>query len=1028
MNIFKSTLYGFAALAFAAGVLTACQDDVDAPAVNIPVASSTPNTTLAEFKEMFWQDDNNYCVHAINPEDPDARIIIHGRVTTSDEESNVFKFLVIQDETAALTFSIDSYNLYLNYRRGQEIVMDVTDMFVGKYAGQQQMGDSSYYDVQKTPQVTFMSLERFQAKAELNGVPEVSKLDTLPIETFAELLTNTPAVQRKYQSQLVRLKNVSFEDAGKKKFSEYHVNTNEAQNRNIIDRNGQSIIVRTSGYSTFWNEILPEGNLDITGTLTYFNGSWRLILNDRDGVVEVGNRPGTRENPYNVDDVVALEAADNTDRGWVRGYIVGAVAPEVESVGANTDIEWEAPTVLANTLVIGPTSDTNDFSKCLVVALPAESALRQYGNLRNNPDNLGKEIYIQGSFEKYMDTWGITGNNGTVSEFEIEGITVDTGEVPAGAGTEASPYNVAQIVALNPTSTTTAVETGVWVKGYIVGSMPTGGSSTTLSGTEFGLTDAAATNLVLGPTPDCTDYTKCIGIQLSTTIRGELALANKPENLGKVLEIKGDVMKYCGGPGIKNGAEYKLSGADNPNPPTPPAGEGSGTKEDPYSTAKIISLNPTSTTVAVETGIWAQGYIVGSMPTGGSSTTLSGTVFGLTDAAATNLVLGPDPNCTDYTQCIGVQLPTSIRGELALANKPENLGKKLAIKGDVMKYCGGPGIKNTSEFVLDGGTTPDPTPSTVTSLNVTFDGGTMPAGWSNVQVSGDKAWYVTSFDNNFYAAMTGYKGTTPPFDQWLISPAIDLSQVSDKVLTFDSQVNGYGSTTTTFGVYVLTSANPATGNPAALNATIATAPASGYSGFVNSGNVSLAAYSGTVYIGFRYYATQDANYATWCVDNIKLNAGSTPDPNPNPNPNPDPNPNPGSAVEFNATTMTVPGITTVGGISVDIEKADGKTAPTLHAGTSAIRTYASNTMAFSGAKMSKIVFTINTGSMKYRYTDIIPSTGTITPAQAAGDTTVTWVGDASEVTFTVGALGVYGSEPEKPGQFHFTKIEVYPAN
>ncbi len=1034
MNIFKSTLYGFAAFAAAASVLTACQDDVDAPAVNIPVATSTPNTTLAEFKEMFWQDDNNYCVHAINPDDPQARIIIHGRVTTSDEESNVFKFLVIQDETAALTFSIDSYNLYLNYRRGQEIVMDVTDMFVGKYAGQQQMGDSSFYDVQKTPQVTFMSLERFQRKAELNGVPEISKLDTIDIETFAELLTNTPEVQRKYQSQFVRLKNVYFEDAGKKKFSEYHVNTNDAQNRNIIDRNGQSITLRTSGYSTFWNEILPEGNLDIVGTLTYFNGSWRLILNDRQGVVSVGERPGTRENPYDVTEVIALEAAQNTDRGWVRGYIVGAVAPEVETVAANTDIEWEAPTVLANTLVIGPTTDTNDFSQCLVVALPADSPLREYGNLRNNPGNLGKEIYLQGSFEKYMGTWGITGNNGTASEFSIEGVTIDTGEVPAGSGTEESPYNVAQVVALNPTSTTTAVETGVWVKGYIVGSMPTGGSSTTLSGTNFSTQDAATTNLVLGPTPDCTDYSKCVGVQLSASIRGELALANKPENLGKVLEIKGDVMKYCGGPGIKNATNYKLSGSDNPNPnPNPGTGEGAGTKEDPYNVAKIISLNPTSTQTAVETGVWAEGYIVGSMPTGGSSTLLSGTNFGIQDAATTNLVLGPTPDCTDYNLCIGVQLSTSIRGELALANKPENLGKKLAVKGDVMKYCGGPGMKNVTEFVLDGnggGNTPDPTPTTVTSLNVTFDGGSMPTGWSNVQVSGDKAWYVTSFDNNYYAAMTGYKGTTPPFDQWLISPAIDLSQVSDKVLTFDSQVNGYGSTTTTFGVYVLTTANPATGNPTQLNATIATAPASGYSGFVNSGNVSLAAYSGTVYIGFRYYATQDANYATWCVDNIRLNAGSTPDPNPNPNPNPDPdpNPNPGEAVTFSATAMTVPGTTTVSGISVDIEKGAGATAPTLHAGTSAIRTYAKNTMAFSGAKMAKIVFTVNTGSMKYRYTDIVPSTGTITPAQATGDTTVTWVGDASEVTFTVGDKGVYGSESDKPGQFHFTKIEVYPAN
>lgn len=885
MNIFRTSIYGLAALGAASLAFTACQDDVDAPAIENPVASSTPNTTLAEFKEMFWQDDNNYCVHAINPTDPSQRIIIHGRVTTSDEQSNVFKFLVIQDETAALTFSIDSYNLYLNYRRGQEIVMDVTDMFVGKYAGQQQMGDSSYYDVQKTPQVTFMSIERFRQKAELNGIPDISKLDTLNLETFAELLTNTPEVQRKYQSQLVRLKNVYFEDGGKKKFSAYHENTNDAQNRNIIDRNGQSIIVRTSGYSTFWNETLPEGNLDIVGTLTYFNGSWRLILNDREGVVEVGERPGTKEKPYTVDQVVALESANETDRGWIRGYIVGAVAPEVETVTANTDIEWAAPTVLANTLVIGPSTDTNDFSRCLVVALPPESALRQYGNLRNNPGNLGKEILIQGAFEKYMGTYGITGNNGTASEFEIEGVTISTGEIPAGNGTEESPYNVAQIVALNPTSTTAAVETGVWVKGYIVGSMPTGGSSTTLSGTNFSTQDAATTNLVLGPTPDCTEYSKCIGVQLPTSIRGELALANVPGNLGKELAIKGDVMKYCGGPGLKNGSSFKLG--DGGNTPTP---------------------------------------------------------------------------------------------------------------------------------------TPDPT--TVTSLDVTFESGSIPSDWKNVQVSGDKSWYVTSFDNNYYAAMTGYKGTTPPFDQWLISPAIDLSQVSDKNLTFDSQVNGYGSTTTTFGVYILTTDNPATGNPVQLNATIATAPSSGYSGFVPSGNVSLAAYSGTVYIGFRYYATQDANYATWCVDNIKLNAGTSPDPDPNPNPDPDPNP--GDCVTVTASDMTVPGTTTAAPYSVTIDKAKGKSDPIVHSSTSTVRLYANNTIQFTGGQMVKIVFTINTTTGAKRYTDITASTGTVA-TQADGDTTVTWTGNASDVTFTVDALGKYGAEAGKPGQFHFTKIEIYAA-
>ncbi len=719
---------------FGAIALPACQDDFDAPSVEIPVAASTPNMTIAELKEMFWREDQNYADTIRNLDDPSQRFVIRGRVISSDEQGNVFKYLVIQDETAAITFSIDSYNLYLDYRRGQEIVMDVTDMFIGKYAGLQQMGRPSWYADRKTWQVSYMSLEYFQSHAELSGLPEVEKLDTLIINSFSQI-PDTPEGLRTYQSQLVRIKNVYFEDGGKKKFSAYHASSDE-QNRNIIDRNGNSRIVRTSGYCTFWNETLPTGNLDIVGLMSYHNGKWQIILLDREGVIPATDRPGTKEKPYTVDQVVELENQQVSDEGWIRGYIVGAVAPEVETVASNSDIEWTAPTVLANTLVIAPTADCREINRCLVVALPSESALRQYGNLRNNPGNLGKEILIKGTFEKYMGANGITGNTGKADEFEIEGVTIETGEIADGAGTEESPYNVAQIIAMNPSNTTVAVESGIWVKGYIVGSMPTGGSSTTLSGTVFGLDDAAATNLVLGPTPDCTDYNKCIGIQLGTSIRGALALANVPGNLGKSLAIKGDVMKYCGGPGIKNSSSYVL-GDGGDNPPTPPT-------------------------------------------------------------------------------------PTE----------------------------------------------------TVTSLDADFESGSLPQGWKNVTVSGDKTWYVTSFDNNYYAAMTGYKGTQPPFDQWLVSPAIDMDKVGNKTLSFQSQVNGYGSTTSTFGVYVLTADDVVSGTQSQLNATIATAPASGYSGFVPSGDIDLSAYSGTIYIGFRYFASPDAKYATWCIDDIMLNSSS----------------------------------------------------------------------------------------------------------------------------------------------------------
>ncbi len=167
----------------------------------------------------------------------------------------------------------------------------------------------------------------------------------------------------------------------------------------------------------------------------------------------------------------------------------------------------------------------------------------------------------------------------------------------------------------------------------------------------------------------------------------------------------------------------------------------------------------------------------------------------------------------------------------------------------------------------------DDTPSgeAVTSLDENFDAATeIPAGWFQKQVAGDKTWFVKAFNNNNYVSMSGFKGTAP-FDQWLISPAIDMDKVSDKTLTFDTQVNGYGATTTTLKVYVVTNLDKLD-DATELNATFATAPASGYSNWANSGSIDLKAFTGKVYIAFRYQATQDANYATWCVDNVKLNA------------------------------------------------------------------------------------------------------------------------------------------------------------
>lgn len=322
---------------------------------------------------------------------------------------------------------------------------------------------------------------------------------------------------------------------------------------------------------------------------------------------------------------------------------------------------------------------------------------------------------------------------------------------------------------------------------------------------------------------------------------------------------------------------YELSkapgtGGDTPTP-TPTPGD-AGTKEKPYTVANVQAG-------ATGTGVWVKGYIVGWID---GKTLADGAKFNADGVTvSSNVMLANAADAATTAKIIPVQLPSGeIRKAVNLQDNPANYKKEVLLKGNLVAYFGVPGLKEVSAAVIDGKEYPmggddQPSGDVVTSLDENFDASTdIPAGWFQKQAAGDKAWYVRNFNENNYITMSGFKGTAP-FDQWLLSPAIDMDKVSDKTLTFDTQVNGYGATTTTLKVYIVTDpANLATATE--LKATFATAPAAGadgktkYSEWVKSGNVDLAKYKGKVYIAFRYQASKDANYATWCVDNVKLNA------------------------------------------------------------------------------------------------------------------------------------------------------------
>ena len=106
-------------------------------------------------------------------------------------------------------------------------------------------------------------------------------------------------------------------------------------------------------------------------------------------------------------------------------------------------------------------------------------------------------------------------------------------------------------------------------------------------------------------------------------------------------------------------------------------------------------------------------------------------------------------------------------------------------------------------------------------------------------------------------------------------------------------------------------------------------------------------------------------------------------------------------------------------------KNEGSTSPTYNASGKDIRLYAKGTLKINttGNNMTRVVFSLSTQGKK-RLAAITASVGTIAK-QAKGDETVTWTGDANEVTFTVGNSATYGSDgSSKAGQLCFTAIEI----
>lgn len=300
----------------------------------------------------------------------------------------------------------------------------------------------------------------------------------------------------------------------------------------------------------------------------------------------------------------------------------------------------------------------------------------------------------------------------------------------------------------------------------------------------------------------------------------------------------------------------------------PEATVGEGTKESPYDVA--TAKNNSGKTV------WVQGYIVGVMENlydDAGEFAGNEAKFEAPFTIKTNIIIASDPEETNIKNCLPVKVKggSDLSNALNLVDHADNLGKLLIIQGTIGSGFGSTSLNETTAAILDGTEIGqeqqggDETPSGNILFQESFASGQ--GDFQIKDISKGELDYVWKFDSKYGMKASAYNGKQVAAESWLISPEIDLTNVTTATLTFDHAINQLnGEQPQTNQIVEVSTNNGENWTPL----TGVTYPEGTSWTFVNAGNVDLKAYAGAkILIGFHYKSTT-SSAATWEIKNVKV--------------------------------------------------------------------------------------------------------------------------------------------------------------
>lgn len=286
--------------------LTSCMDDNwkaptgDTPAYGNNTLQEKNVISIAKLKKDYGitKDMINDTVRI------DDGIQIKGVVTGNDAEGNIYNEIALQDSTGGILVCIAQGGLCGQMQVGQEVLIDLGGLYIGAYRSQPQIGvpyTSTSASGAKSTYPSRIARAEWQKRFKLIGKPNATKL--VAKEFDYESLKGNETELYKYAGCLVKATGVGFAKAdGKTTYAPKSEGASTGYGvmrafKNMTtgkDYTTNEFGVRTSCYSDFAAEKLPEGKLTVTGILTCYKSQTKykataqILMRQQSDVQQMG--------------------------------------------------------------------------------------------------------------------------------------------------------------------------------------------------------------------------------------------------------------------------------------------------------------------------------------------------------------------------------------------------------------------------------------------------------------------------------------------------------------------------------------------------------------------------------------------------------------------------------------------------------------------------------------------------------------------------------------------------------------------